>query len=109
MNSSTDDRKEIEACIQKYFDGIAQHNSTLVAEPFHSQAIMSMHRGDDFMIVPAAETMVEYMKSIPPIQETSPDFGGRILSIETERYYGYSNRCRGQTGGAQLHDLFPST
>ena len=29
MNSSTDDRKEIEACIQKYFDGIAQHSSTL--------------------------------------------------------------------------------
>lgn len=82
MNSSTGDRKEIEACIQKYFDGIAQHNSALVAEPFHPQAIMSMHRGDDFMIVPATETMVEYMKSIPPIQETSPDFGGRILSIE---------------------------
>ena len=82
MNSSTDEHKEIEVCIQKYFDGIAQHNPALAAEPFHPQAILSMHKGDDFMIMPAAETIIEYMKSIPPIQETSPDFGGRILSIE---------------------------
>ncbi len=82
MSSKTPDQKAIEANIQKYIDGIAQHNSELAAEPFHPQATLSMHKGDDFMVVPAVDTIVAYMASIPPIQETSPNFGGRILSVE---------------------------
>lgn len=82
MNSRTQDQDAIEACIQKYIDGIAQHNSALAAEAFHPQAIMSTHQGDNFMIVPAAETIVNYMKSIPPISESSPDFAGRIISVD---------------------------
>lgn len=82
MSKRTEDQDAIEACIQKYIDGIAQHNPDLAAEPFHPDATMSIHQGEDFMVVPAAATIVEYMKSIPPIAETSPDFAGRILSIE---------------------------
>ena len=37
---------------------------------------------DKFEIVPAAESIVEYMKTIPPITESSPDFAGRIISID---------------------------
>lgn len=82
MNTETNERQAIEATINKYIDGIAQHNSDLVAEAFHPEAIMSGHRGDDFSIVPAAKTIVDYMAVIPPIAETSPDFKGRIISIE---------------------------
>ena len=82
MNTETNERQAIEATINKYIDGIAQHNSDLVAEAFHPEAIMSSHRGDDFSIVPAAKTIVDYMAVIPPIAETSPDFKGRIISIE---------------------------
>ena len=82
MSSRTQDQDAIEACIQKYIDGIAQHNSELVAEAFHPQGIMSSHRGSDFGIVPAAETIVNYMKTITPISESSPDFAGRIISVD---------------------------
>ena len=82
MSSRTQDQDAIEATIQKYIDGIAKHDTDLVADAFHPQAIMSSHRGDDFSIVPAAETIVNYMKSITPIAESSPDFAGRIISVD---------------------------
>ena len=82
MSSRTQDQDAIETTIQKYIDGIAKHDSDLVAEAFHPQGIMSSHRGDDFSIVPAAETIVNYMKIIPPVYETSPDFAGRIISVD---------------------------
>ena len=68
MSARTQDQAAIAATIQKYIDGIAQHDIDLVAEAFHPQAIMSSHRGDDFSIVPAAETIVNYMKTITPIE-----------------------------------------
>lgn len=80
--TSNEDRDGITATIQKYIEGIKQHDTTLVAGVFHPHAIMSSHQGDEFSIVPAGETIVNYMNSIPPIAESSPDFEGRILSIE---------------------------
>jgi hypothetical protein len=68
--------------IQKYIDGIARHDTELLAEAFHDDAIMSSHLGGKFAIVPAKATIVAYMKSNPPVSETSPNFRGRILSIE---------------------------
>lgn len=82
MSSRTQDQDAIEACILKYIDGIAQHDLDLVAEAFHPHAIMSSHQGSDFSIVPAAETIVDYMKTVPPVAESSPDFAGRIISID---------------------------
>lgn len=82
MTTRTPEQDAIEACIQKYIDGIAQDNSDLVAEAFHPQGTMSIHKGPEFAILPAAESIVEYMKNTPPISETSPDFTGRILSLE---------------------------
>ena len=82
MGSRAQDQVAIEATIQKYIDGIAKHDTDLVADAFHPQAIMSSHRGDNFSIVPAAETIVNYMKRITPIAESSPDFTGRILSVD---------------------------
>ena len=82
MSSRTQDQDAIEACIQKYIDGIAQHDWDLVAEAFHPHAIMSGHQGSDFSIVPAAETIVDYMKTVPPVTESSPDFAGRIVFVD---------------------------
>jgi hypothetical protein len=82
MTIETDERQGIEKTINKYIDGIAQTDPELVAEAFHPQAIMTSHRGDVFGVVPAADTIVSYMRNIPPIAESSPDFKGRIVSIE---------------------------
>lgn len=78
----TPEQDAIEACVQKYIDGIAQGNSDLVAEAFHPDGAMSIHQGPDFVILPAPQSIVDYMKSNPPASETSPDFAGRILSVE---------------------------
>ena len=82
MNTKTPDQSAIEATIQKYIDGIAQHNTGLITEAFHPDAIMSSHRGDQFGIVPAAKSIVDYMNNIRPISESSPDFASRIMSVE---------------------------
>lgn len=82
MSSRAPDQNAIERTIRKYIDGIAKHDTDLVADAFHPQAILSSHRGDNFSIVPAAETIVNYMKRITPIAESSPDFTGRILSVD---------------------------
>ena len=84
MTSKTPDQDAIEACIQKYVDGIVQSNTDLIVEAFHPQGMMSIHQGPDFALVPAAETIVEYMKNTPPVSESSPDFAGRILSVEQQ-------------------------
>jgi len=79
----------VSATVQKYIDGIATSDTNLITEAFHSQATMSGHfpAPDDpkslvFCIVPAGETIVNYMKAAPPTSESSPDFSGRIISIE---------------------------
>ena len=44
---------------------------------------MSGHFGPDFSIVPnAGKFIAEYMKSAPPISESSPNLSSRIESIE---------------------------
>ena len=82
MTANAPDRDAIAKTIQKYIDGIAQHKTDLIVEAFHPQAIMSGYFGPQFSISPAADSIVGYMNSITPISESSPDFAGRILSIE---------------------------
>ena len=98
---NTPEREAISIPVQKYIDGIAQHNTDLVAEAFHTNAVMSSHMGNQFTIVPAIETIVNYMNSKPPITETSPNFAGRIISIEQAGIRCVCRPCairqRGQT------------
>tara|TARA_B100001123_G_C15134239_1_gene956668 strand:- start:626 stop:1009 length:384 start_codon:yes stop_codon:yes gene_type:complete len=82
MTARTQDQDAIEVTIRKYIDGIGQHNTDLIVEAFHPQAIMSGHRGEHFSIIPAAESIVAYMNSITPVSESSPDFAGRIISVD---------------------------
>lgn len=83
MSANTNEHDAIKACIQKYIDGIAKHDTDLIAEAFHPQALMSSHRGDEFVLEqPAGQAIVDYMNEIPPVYETSPDFKGRILMVE---------------------------
>jgi|ETNmetMinimDraft_25_1059894.scaffolds.fasta_scaffold142670_1 hypothetical protein len=82
MTNNAQDREAIVATIQKYMDGVAQSNTDFIAEAFHPQATMSGHFGEEFLIVPAAEDIIEYMKSVPPTSETSPNYSNRIVSIE---------------------------
>ena len=82
MTTRTPDQDAIEACVQKYIDGVGQHRTDLIVEAFHPDASMSIHRGPEFTVVPVPSFIVDFMKTIPPVYETSPDFAGRILSIE---------------------------
>ena len=82
MNSNVQDKDAIEATIQKYVDGIARHDMDLITSAFHPQAIMSSHNGNDFSVVPAAETIVNYLQNITPIAESSPDFACQIISLD---------------------------
>ena len=65
-----------------YFDGIRKHDTKLGSAAFHPQAILSSHYEEEFSIVPAARSIVDYMNTTPPATESSPDFSGEILSIE---------------------------
>lgn len=79
----------VAATISKYIDGIVASDTQLIREAFHPKASMSGHfpapdqsGAKVFAIVPAADTIVSYMNSVPPISQTSPDFQGRILAID---------------------------
>ena len=77
------DRDAIATTVQKYLDGVAQDNPDLVAEAFHPQATLSGYLGPEFSIVPGAGKFIaDYMKSSPPISESSPNLSSQIDSIE---------------------------
>ena len=83
MTDNAKDRDAITATVQKYLDGVAQDNPDLVAEAFHPQATMSGHFNGEFAIIPnAGQFIAEYMKSAPPISESSPNLSSSIDSIE---------------------------
>ena len=83
MTNGAEDQDAIAATVQKYLDGVAQDNPDLVVEAFHPQATLSGYFGDEFSIIPSAgQFIAEYMKSAPPVAETSPNLSSRIDSIE---------------------------
>lgn len=82
MATDAPEKAAIEATIQKYIDSVAEHSTDLVRAAFHPNATLSTHLGDDFLLVPAVEVITNHMDSIPPTAETSPDFVGRIVSVE---------------------------
>ena len=81
MNDRAQEQDAIEATIQKYIDGTKETDTDLVREAFHPQAIISTHLGEDFLLAPAVDAIVNHMNSMPPTSETSPDFSGEILSV----------------------------
>jgi hypothetical protein len=83
MIDSVQDREAIAAAVQKYLDGVAQDDPELVASAFHPEATMSGHFNGEFAVLPnAGKFIAEYMKSSPPIAESSPDLATSIDSIE---------------------------
>lgn len=83
------DYDAVAATITRYIDGIKTSDTKLIREAFHPQASMSGHFPVPdkpgmvaFSIFPAADTIVSYMNSVPPISQSSPDFRGRILGID---------------------------
>tara|TARA_B100000586_G_scaffold261982_1_gene229748 strand:+ start:75 stop:458 length:384 start_codon:yes stop_codon:yes gene_type:complete len=82
MSSGNEDKSAITETITMYLDGIRKHDTKLISAAFHPQAILSSHYEEEFSIVPAARSIVDYMNTTPPATESSPDFSGEILSIE---------------------------
>lgn len=83
MSQTASEIEAIKHTVQKYIDGIARSDVSLVAEAFHPDASMSGHFSNGFRISPAS-TIVAYMGKIPPTSEHSPHFKGRILNVQCE-------------------------
>ena len=80
MNS--EEREAIEAVLKHYISAIWNHDTDMMTQVFHPCAVLSSHFEGEFSIVPAVEAIVGYMNEVPPIQETSPDFSGEIVSVD---------------------------
>lgn len=78
-----DERTAIAATIQGYIDSIKHSQADRMKDVFHPDATISRHKPDGFAISSnPGETIAAYMRSAPPTSETSPDFGGEIVSID---------------------------
>lgn len=83
MNDNVKDEAAISAAVQKYIDGVASDDSDLVASAFHPQATMTGHFNGEFAVIPnAGQFIADYMKSSPPVAESSPDLSSSIDSID---------------------------
>lgn len=72
----------IAATVQKYIDGIANSDPDLLKTAFHPQATMTGYFNGEYAVVPeAGEFIANFMRSIPPTSEHSPNFNGKIKSI----------------------------
>jgi hypothetical protein len=84
----TDNRSErgaIEATVKRYIDGIAKSDPDHVASAFHPSATMTGHFGGKFAQVEhAGKHIADYMRSIGPTSEHSPNFRGSITSVLQE-------------------------
>lgn len=80
--SQVDDIAAIETTVYKYIDGIAQSKPDLVAESFHPDAAMTRVADGEISFMPrCGPHIAEFMKSIPPTSEHSPNFKGRITDV----------------------------
>ena len=79
----TDERSAIEATVNDYLEGLRESNPDRLAGAFHAEATMTGYFGGQYMIVPKAGTFIaDYMRTLPPTSEHSPDFNGRIVQVE---------------------------
>lgn len=77
------EREAIEATVRKYIDGLAGSRPDLLAEAFHPQATMTGHFGGEYYVTPerAGQHIANFMRTLPPTAEHSPNFKGRIISV----------------------------
>ena len=83
------EHEAVEAVVQGYIDGVANTDTALLSKVFHPEAVISgtvfPPGGPEegvFVIGKAIGTLVEYMKSAPPVSKSSPNYRGRITSLE---------------------------
>lgn len=83
MTDNVQDREAIAAAVQKYIDGVGSDDPELVASAFHPEATMTGHFNGEFAVIAnAGQFIAEYMKSSPPVAESSPDLSSTIDSID---------------------------
>ena len=81
--SHNDEKAAIEATVQGYIDAIKFTRPDQMKELFHPDAILSRHRPDGFLIsTNPGDSIGAYMRSAPPIAQTSPNFSGEIVSVD---------------------------
>jgi uncharacterized protein (TIGR02246 family) len=79
--SRHDEHSEIHAVVQGYIDALADSDTTKMASAFHPDATISGDFGNGVQVSRVADTVVAYMKTLPPTTVHSPKFKGRVLSV----------------------------
>lgn len=79
----------IEKVLQGYVDAVANHDPDLVQKVFHPKATLSGYAHlpgapaeGTFIFENAVDLLTNFMRNTPPITNTSPDYTGRIVSIQ---------------------------
>lgn len=81
--SDLDEEQAIRKTINGYIDAIKLTQPERMKEVFHPDATISREKPDGFLIsANPGDAIANYMRSVPPTVETSPDFAGEIRSID---------------------------
>lgn len=101
--SNTSDREAIEATVKKYIDAIANTQPERLIEAFHPDATMTSHHRGNFRTVHGAGTHIaNFMKTVPATAEHSPNYKGRIVSVEQAGTMAFVSVAEDQLQG---HDM----
>ena len=78
----TSEQQLIEATIYDYLHGIRDTDPDRVAATFHPDAAMSVDRGGAYRVIPGIGAVIaNYMRSVPPTLETSPNYEAEIVCL----------------------------
>lgn len=107
MTEQTQDTAAIAAVLQSYIDGIKATKAQNMREIFHEDATISRQKPDGFVITPKFRDMIAgFLESCTPIHETSPDFGGEIVSIDHVEDVGSARILEKNLDGHDFHTFF---
>lgn len=83
------EHEAVEKTVQGYIDSVANFDTGLVKKVFHPSATISGYANlpgapeeGVFIFENAVDLLVGYMKEAPPVSETSPNYKGRVASVE---------------------------
>jgi hypothetical protein len=81
LGEREDELEEIYRVVLNYLKAMASWDLTLMADIFHPGATVTGNFDGSVSVTRVVDSMLPYMKTLPPASEHSPRFGGRVLSV----------------------------
>jgi Putative lumazine-binding len=79
----------VHAILERYLEIVGFGRAELISSVFHPNALIAGYAffpggpsEGTFVAVPAVTALTEYLKSAPPVSETSPGYRARIIDID---------------------------